>query len=89
MQPVVVVVLEQMTRGEGDKKTLALSMRGSLLHKGLSMQHLVEGFPVSGCVSSKEDHGYIISGGISGVNFFLPYKAVPESVGGQNLPIGE
>ncbi len=91
-QPVNVVVLDQVDRngktGKGSKKSLALSMRASLLHRGLTIHHLVDGFPLTGSVSSREDHGYIISAGISGLNCFLPFKAVPESVG-VDLPIGE
>lgn len=52
------------------------------------MQHLMPGFPMLGCVASKEDHGYLISTGMSGVIFFLPFKAVPEVLGGRDIPVG-
>ena len=89
-QPVCCIVLDQaVNAASGPKKTLNLSLRASLLHRSLSMQHLCAGFPILGCVASKEDHGYVVSAGISNVMCFLPYKAVPDSVGGPDIPIGK
>ena len=76
-QPVKCYVLNVIEKSEKQKKSLVLSMRSSLVNRGLAMKHLSPGFPLSGCISSKEDHGYIISCGVSAVNFFLPFKAVP------------
>eukprot|EP01034_Spumella_vulgaris_P028039 gene28039-34832_t len=53
-------------------------MRSSLVNKGLAMKHFSIGFPISGCVASKEDHGYIVSTGVSGVNAFLPEKNISK-----------
>lgn len=85
-QPVCCIVMGQIEHA--GKKSLALSMRASLLHRSLTLQHLLPGFPIVGCVGSREDHGYLVSAGISGVIFFLPFKAVPESLGGRDIPVG-
>ena len=77
MQPVRCYVLDLIQKADNQKKSLILSMRSSLVNRGLAMKHLSPGFPISGCISSKEDHGYVVSGGISGVSFFLPFKSVP------------
>jgi len=66
---------------EDKSKTLSLSLRSSYINKGLAFKHLVPGFPVSGCIVSKEDHGYIVSAGVNQVNFFLPLKGIPQSLG--------
>ena len=75
MQPVRCYVKEaSITDGTDSKKkkTLVLSLRSSLVNRGLALKHFSVGFPVSGCVSSLEDHGYIISAGVS-CTFFLPF----------------
>lgn len=80
MQPVRCYVINVIEKSESKKKSLVLSMRSALVNRGLALKHLLPGFPISGCVSSKEDHGYVISGGVSGVTFFLPFKAVPAAL---------
>lgn len=90
MQPVRCVVLGVQDRpSTSNKKNLALSLRSSLINKHISFKHLMPEFPISGCIVSKEDHGYIVSAGIGGVNFFLPSKNIPASMGeiiiGKNL----
>lgn len=80
MQPVRCYVLAVNEKSETQRKTLILSMRSSLVNRGLAIKHLIPGFPISGCIVSKEDHGYVLSAGISGVTFFLPFKAVPLSL---------
>ena len=63
MQMVRCFVLEQVEKNEGaaggaqGKKVIHLYMRASLVNRGLSMKHVSVGFPVYGCVASKEDHG--------------------------------
>eukprot|EP01035_Chromulina_nebulosa_P023869 gene23869-30973_t len=74
-------------RKDNHKKSIALSMRQSLLHRGLAFKHFLPGFPIQGCVSSKEDHGYLISVGVNGTNCFLPVNSVPSTFG--ELTIGE
>eukprot|EP01036_Dinobryon_divergens_P026442 gene26442-35097_t len=73
-------------RKDNHKKSIALSMRQSLLHRGLAFKHFLPGFPIQGCVSSKEDHGYLISVGVNGTNCFLPVNSVPSTFG--ELTIG-
>lgn len=77
--------LSDMNMKSKTKKGIVLSMRPSLVNRGLAFKHLVTGFPIYGCVASAEDHGYVINGGVGGVNFFLPFKA--HSLG-DKLPIG-
>jgi rRNA biogenesis protein RRP5 len=88
-QPVRVYVLEAVmgSKKEGKKKSLTLSMRSSLVNRGIALKHLMPGFPISGCVTSKEDHGFIVSAGVSGVTFFLPFSGVPQNLG--ELVIGK
>lgn len=81
-------VLEQTQKSDNNKrKIINLSLRASLINKGLALKHLSEGFPVYGCVVSQEDTGYVVEAGISGVNFFLPEKAMPTSFG--TLAVGQ
>jgi hypothetical protein len=77
MQPVRCYVLEIIEKSDTKKKSLLLSMRSSLVNRGLAIKHMIPGFPISGCISSKEDHGYVVSAGVNAVTFFLPFKAVP------------
>ena len=96
MQPVRCYVLGIVDRGGQDgnasgntsgKKGLALSLRSSLLNRHLAFKHLLPDFPVSGCIVSKEDHGFVVSAGVGGVSFFLPSKAVHAALG--DLVVGE
>ena len=48
--------------GKRTKKSLVLSLRSSLVNRGLALKHLSQGLPLSGCISSIEDHGYVVSG---------------------------
>lgn len=69
-----------VNENKNGRKTIALSMRSSLIHRGLALKHLVPGFPLSGCVSSIEDHGIVVSSGVSGVTCFLPTANIPASM---------
>ena len=80
MQPVRCYVLSVTERSETERRTIVLSMRSSLVNRGLAIKHLIPGFPISGCIVSKEDHGYVLSAGMSGVTFFLPFKVAPLSL---------
>ena len=74
MQPVrcyvkeVLISQPKATSGGADggnkrtKKSLVLSLRSSLVNRGLALKHLTQGLPLSGCISSIEDHGYVVSG---------------------------
>jgi rRNA biogenesis protein RRP5 len=84
-QPVRVHVLGQIENKGGKKKDLALSMRSSHFNRHLQLKNLGEGFSISGCIASKEDHGYVVSTGVPNTSFFMPTKNVPASMG-QLLP---
>jgi hypothetical protein len=61
MQMVRCYVLDQVSKNEDSasaKKVIRLSMRASLINRGLSMKHISAGFPLYGCIQSKEDNGY-------------------------------
>lgn len=72
MQPVRCYVKEVMISpsqaktgadaGKRAKKSLLLSLRSSLVNRGLALKHLSQGLPLSGCISSIEDRGYVVSG---------------------------
>ena len=90
MQPVRCYVLGTQERSvsgagskgrAGTKKSLLLSLRSSYINKHLSFKHLNVDFPVSGCVVSKEDHGYVVATGMASTHFFLPSKNVPAALG--------
>ena len=44
---------------KSNKISLELSCRASLVNRGVSMKQLLPGFPILGCLTSKEDHGYV------------------------------
>lgn len=71
--------------GKIKKKKIILSMKCSLVNKGVALKHLHQGFPISAGVVSKEDHGYIMNAGINGVNFFLATR----DAGKYDLPLGK
>jgi rRNA biogenesis protein RRP5 len=81
MQPVRCIVLNQVIIEGSKRKAIELSMRSSLLNKGLTMKHMTQDYPLSTCIVSREDHGYILSAGLSDCNLFLPLKAVPIQMG--------
>ena len=68
MQPVRCYVKEVLVSpspaagGKKTKKSLVLSLRSSLVNRGLALKHLSQGLPLSGCISSIEDHVYVLSG---------------------------
>ena len=103
MQPVRCYVKEvqvsEATEGSGRaKKALVLSLRSSLVHRGLALKHLGPGFPLSCCIASKEDRGYVVSAGVSSCAFFLPFERMGQAdgeadggdnKGGPTLTIGQ
>lgn len=58
---------------------IELSLRASVLNKGLSLSHLTKGCGVYGSVVSSEDHGYVVTLGLEGVTAFLPKANAPEA----------
>lgn len=57
LQQVRCYVIQQTEKPNSKKKNIVLSMRGSLVNKGLALKHFSVGFAVAGCVASKEDRG--------------------------------
>ncbi|OMO51868.1 hypothetical protein CCACVL1_29542 [Corchorus capsularis] len=57
---------------ETGKRRIWLSLRLSLLHKGVSLDAVQEGMVLTGNVKSIEDHGYILHFGLSSFTGFLP-----------------
>eukprot|EP01038_Epipyxis_sp_PR26KG_P005669 gene5669-7826_t len=74
------VIDKAAKESNSNRKMLVLSARSSLVNKGIALKHFTPGFPILGSVSSIEDHGYIISAGIGGINFFLPIKTAPSEL---------
>ncbi|CAM9531056.1 unnamed protein product, partial [Hapterophycus canaliculatus] len=64
---------------EADGRHIELSLRASVINKGLSLSQLTKGSGVYGSVASAEDHGYVVTLGLDGVTAFLPKKDAPES----------
>jgi len=80
MQQVRCYVLESTeTDNEKKRKTISLSMRSAYINKGIAFKNLLPGYPIYGCITSKEDHGYVISAGMNGVTFFLPHDSIPQN----------
>ena len=48
--------------------------------KSFKNKFLHTGFPLSGCVSAREDKGYMITCGVSDYTFFLPDSQVPAAL---------
>lgn len=42
-----------------ESRKLVLSMRASLVNRGIAFKHLGPGFPICGCIASIEDHGLV------------------------------
>ncbi|XP_042480100.1 rRNA biogenesis protein RRP5 isoform X1 [Macadamia integrifolia] len=61
------------------KKKIWLSLRLSLLHKGLTFDAVQEGMILSAYVKSIEDHGCILHFGFASFSGFLPIKAQTDS----------
>ncbi|CAM9211625.1 unnamed protein product, partial [Ectocarpus sp. 12 AP-2014] len=63
---------------EAKGRHIELSLRASVVNKGLSLSQLTKGSGVYGSVASVEDHGYVVTLGLDGVTAFLPKKDGPE-----------
>ena len=89
--PVRCFVLRQEDRSEtSKKKKIVLSLRSSLVNRGIALKHMLPGFPISGCIASKEDRGYIVSTGVSSMTAFLPFKGLPPNTfGNGEIVIGQ
>ena len=83
MVRVYVMQQQQMEKGKKKRNDIALSMRSSYINRYLQMKNVSAGFTLSGCIASEEDHGYVVSAGISSYSFFMPSKNVSKSSGGR------
>ncbi|CAM9916716.1 unnamed protein product, partial [Ectocarpus fasciculatus] len=63
---------------EAKGRHIELSLRASVVNKGLSLSQLTKGSGVYGSVASAEDHGYVVTLGLDGVTAFLPKKDGPK-----------
>lgn len=63
---------------EAGGRHIELSLRASVLNKGLSLSQLTKDCGVYGSVVSAEDHGYVVTLGLEGVTAFLPVADAPE-----------
>ena len=70
-----VVGLDQSPKGH----RIELSMRPSLINKGLSVEKLHVGMGVYGAVRSVEEKGYVVDLGLPNANVFLPFSEAPSS----------
>jgi len=61
--------------GDSGKRRVQLSINPKDVNQHISAKHLKTGMVVAGCVSSCEDHGFIIDLGIAGIKSFLKKKA--------------
>ncbi|URE17983.1 Suppressor of forked protein (Suf) [Musa troglodytarum] len=68
---VVLRVDDDKKDGKGNKR-IWLSLRLSLLHKGLTLDAIQDGMVLNAQVKSVEDHGYILFFGVSSFTGFLP-----------------
>ncbi|CAM6099604.1 unnamed protein product [Calypogeia fissa] len=61
-----------------DSKRIGLSLRLGYLHEGLTIDVLHEGQPITACVTSIEDHGYLLTFGVPGISGFLLHQNYEE-----------
>jgi hypothetical protein len=53
-------VLGHIQEGKNkNKKNISLSLRQSLVNRGIAFKHCCVGFGLYGCIASKEDHGFV------------------------------
>ncbi|KAJ6839615.1 rRNA biogenesis protein RRP5 [Iris pallida] len=68
---IVLRVDDDKREGKGNKR-IWLSLRLSLLYKGLTIDAVQDGMVLTAQVKSVEDHGYILQFGVSSISGFLP-----------------
>ncbi|KAJ3021566.1 Protein RRP5 [Thoreauomyces humboldtii] len=88
----VITALEHDTVEEGSskpaRKRVVLSLKPETVNANLTTGELTEGLMVAASVSSEEDHGYVLSFGISGVSGFLLKKNAAAYIAGNgNRPL--
>ena len=67
-------------RSEKQRKRIDLTLRVAKVNNELGIEAVKEGSCFPACVMSVEDHGYILSLGIDGVQAFLPKAKAPENL---------
>ena len=72
---------DRSTNPKKQKKVIMLSMRQSLINRGLDWKIVAQGLTIYTCVHTKEDHGYTLTTGVAGMTCFLPDKGVPLNMG--------
>lgn len=72
-----------------DSKRICLSLRLSLLHKGLTIEAVQDGMVMMACVKSVEDHGYVLSFGLPSFSGFLPHRDNKAGSTGSKLKKGQ
>lgn len=72
-----------------DSKRICLSLRLSLLHKGLTIDAVQDGMVMMACVKSVEDHGYVLSFGLPSFSGFLPHRDNKAGSTGSQLKKGQ
>lgn len=70
---------------EPDRRRFDLTLRASLINRGLSLSQLKDGSGIYGCIISAEDHGFVASLGLDGVTAFVPLSKAPK----QGFKIGQ
>lgn len=62
----------RLLKGAHGRRRVELTLRASVINKGLSLSQLKTGCGVYGAIVSVEDHGYVVSLGLDGITSFLP-----------------
>jgi rRNA biogenesis protein RRP5 len=73
--------------GAAGGRRIELSLRASVINKGLTLDQLREGASAWGSISSVEDHGYVVGLGLDGVSAFLHKQDVHPA--GAMLKVGQ
>jgi S1 RNA binding domain len=73
--------------GAAGGRRIELSLRASVINKGLTLDQLREGASAWGSISSVEDHGYVVGLGLDGVSAFLHRQDVHPA--GAVLKVGQ
>ncbi|EGF78009.1 hypothetical protein BATDEDRAFT_13567 [Batrachochytrium dendrobatidis JAM81] len=66
-------------------KRIDLSLKPEAVNEGIEKTNIVSGMVLPMCVTSKEDHGYILSLGIKGVSGFLKNEHASAYLSSKNL----
>ncbi|XP_028367529.1 protein RRP5 homolog isoform X3 [Phyllostomus discolor] len=69
---------------EKGKKSVKLSLNPKNVNKVLSAEALKPGMLLTGTVSSREDHGYLVDVGVAGARAFLPLQKAQDYVRQKN-----